>query len=456
MLKVSVIMPCLNMKKYISDSIKSVVNQTLKDLEIIIVDAGSTDGTLNIIESYKSKDKRIKLIHSDKKSYGYQMNLAVSKAQGEYIGIVETDDYIDLNAYESLYQEISGTNADYIKGKGRAFFNKVDFKYERELNPCLDLQNNKSLTINPSKYPWLFISDNFIWNGLYRREYFKKFPFNETSGAAFQDIGVLFKLISNSSKCIYSNKIVYHYRQDDMLSSSYNHKSLNYVRDEYSALEKSINNLSEGWKYMYYRKMADHTLNRFHFMAAEKVFWTESNDSIDWLHKKLRYAVDNKILSKANFSTDEWEELIIFLKEGAQALFRYCQSEFQKRENITMKTVDNFKDHEWIIFGSGIFGRGLNCIFQMVNIKVKVFCDNSSKKQGTFINGVKVVSPIEAINKYPNAHIMITSKFYRNNIKNQLLKLGVPGERIFAKDISEEIFTNFFTLLALYRKFHKV
>ena len=116
-----------------------------------------------------------------------------------------------------------------------------------------------------------------------------------------------------------------------------------------------------------------------------------------------------------------------------------------------MKTVDNFKDHEWIIFGSGIFGRGLNCIFQMVNIKVKVFCDNSSKKQGTFINGLKVVSPIEAINKYPNAHIMITSKFYRNNIKNQLLKLGVPEERIFAKDISEEIFTNFFTLLGLYR-----
>ena len=94
MIKVSVIMPCLNMEKYIEQSIKSVINQTLKDIEIIVVDAGSTDKTLDIIERYKSQDERIKLIHSDKKSYGYQMNLAINKAQGEFIGIVETDDYV--------------------------------------------------------------------------------------------------------------------------------------------------------------------------------------------------------------------------------------------------------------------------------------------------------------------------------------------------------------------------
>ena len=57
---------------------------------------------------------------------------------------------------------------------------------------------------------------------------------------------------------------------------------------------------------------------------------------------------------------------------------------------------------------------------------------------------------------YPNAHFMITSKLYRNEIKNQLLNLGIPKERIFSEDISEEVFTNFFTLLALYRKFHNV
>ena len=444
-------MPCLNMERYIAASIESVINQTLKDIEIIIVDAGSTDNTLNIIKNYMAKDNRIKLIHSEKKSYGYQMNIAIRMAQGEYIGIVETDDYIEFDMYESLYGEISGTNAEYIKGKGIAFFDQKNLNYQRELIACVDWDTKNKVIINPKTYPWLFMSDNFIWNGIYRREYLKKFPFNETPGAAFQDIGVLFQVISNANKAIYLDKISYYYRQGDLLASSYNHKSLNYTYYEYATLEKLIYNLNYGWKYIYYRKMAGITLDRFYFMAFEKVFWTESNDSIDWLQKKLRYAVDNKILSKANFSADQWEELIIFLKEGAQALFRYCQSEFQKRENITMKTVDNFKDHEWIIFGSGIFGRGLNCIFQMVNIKVKVFCDNSSKKQGTFINGLKVVSPIEAINKYPNAHIMITSKFYRNNIKNQLLKLGVPEERIFAKDISEEIFTNFFTLLGLYR-----
>ena len=92
--KVSVIMPSLNVVSYIRECIESVVNQTLKDIEIICVDAGSTDGTLEVLEEYTAKDNRIKLLHSDKKSYGYQMNMGIDAATGEYIGIVETDDYI--------------------------------------------------------------------------------------------------------------------------------------------------------------------------------------------------------------------------------------------------------------------------------------------------------------------------------------------------------------------------
>ena len=92
--KVSVIMPSLNVGKYIRESLTSVCNQTLKEIEIICVDAGSTDGTLEIIKEFAASDKRIKVIHSDKKSYGYQMNVGIHEAQGDYIGIVETDDAV--------------------------------------------------------------------------------------------------------------------------------------------------------------------------------------------------------------------------------------------------------------------------------------------------------------------------------------------------------------------------
>ena len=79
--KVSVIMPSLNVGKYIRESLTSVCNQTLKEIEIICVDAGSTDGTLEIIKEFAASDKRIKVIHSDKKSYGYQMNVGIHEAQ---------------------------------------------------------------------------------------------------------------------------------------------------------------------------------------------------------------------------------------------------------------------------------------------------------------------------------------------------------------------------------------
>ena len=95
MSEISVIMPSLNVRPYIEKCLGSVVSQSFKDLEIICVDAGSTDGTLEIINEFARKDSRIKVINSDIKSYGYQMNLGIRYAKGEYIGIVETDDFID-------------------------------------------------------------------------------------------------------------------------------------------------------------------------------------------------------------------------------------------------------------------------------------------------------------------------------------------------------------------------
>ena len=100
--KVSVIMPSLNVVQYIQECMESVVRQTLSDIEIICVDAGSTDGTLEILQEFAKKDQRISIIVSDKKSYGYQMNLGLKAAKGEYIGIVETDDFIEPNMYEDL------------------------------------------------------------------------------------------------------------------------------------------------------------------------------------------------------------------------------------------------------------------------------------------------------------------------------------------------------------------
>ena len=85
--KVSVIIPCLNMSKYISQCLDTIIHQTLTNIEILLIDAGSTDGTIEILNAYAKKDSRFYIFSSDKKSYGYQVNIEISNATGDYISI---------------------------------------------------------------------------------------------------------------------------------------------------------------------------------------------------------------------------------------------------------------------------------------------------------------------------------------------------------------------------------
>ena len=91
---VTVVMPSLNVAEYIEGSVRSVMKQTLDSIEILCIDAGSDDGTIEIIKELKEEDDRISLIVSPVRSYGYQINHAIKQAKGEYIAIVETDDYV--------------------------------------------------------------------------------------------------------------------------------------------------------------------------------------------------------------------------------------------------------------------------------------------------------------------------------------------------------------------------
>ena len=103
-IKVSVIVPCYNVEKYVRECIQSICNQTLKEIEIICINDGSKDNTLSIINEFKKKDKRIKVINKENTGYGHSVNLGIDIACGKYIGIVESDDFIEPNMYSEMYE----------------------------------------------------------------------------------------------------------------------------------------------------------------------------------------------------------------------------------------------------------------------------------------------------------------------------------------------------------------
>ncbi len=118
MAKISIIIPVYNTEKYLPQCLDSVCNQTLSDIEIICINDCSEDNSLSILNEYAKKDKRIKVIDfKEKKSVGYARNFAMEMVQSEYIGFIDSDDFIDLDFYEKLYSKAEKTNADLVKGE---------------------------------------------------------------------------------------------------------------------------------------------------------------------------------------------------------------------------------------------------------------------------------------------------------------------------------------------------
>ena len=121
MCKLSIIVPVCNVEKYLRECLESLINQTLKDIEIICINDGSKDHSLDILKEYERKDKRIYIIDKPNAGYGHTMNKGMDVAKGEYIGIVESDDFAAENMFESLYNLAIEHEADVVKSNYIAY-----------------------------------------------------------------------------------------------------------------------------------------------------------------------------------------------------------------------------------------------------------------------------------------------------------------------------------------------
>ncbi len=122
MVKISIIIPVYNSAKFLTKSLASVCQQTLRDIEIICVNDGSTDDSLAILQQYAASDARIKIINlTENKGAAVARNMAIKSAVGQYLGFVDADDFIDQNFYEKLYDKALKNDADVVKGRMRIF-----------------------------------------------------------------------------------------------------------------------------------------------------------------------------------------------------------------------------------------------------------------------------------------------------------------------------------------------
>ena len=212
MAKVSVIIPIYGVEKYLEEAVNSVLNQTLEDLEIILLDDGGKDNCPKIIDEYAAKDKRIIAIHKSNGGYGQTMNVGLSRASGEYIAILEPDDYIEPNMYEDLYNIAKKYDSDIVKS---TFFDNLDSPSEKRIIPIEwdEIPEDRSFTLE--EYPYFLFYHPSIWSAIYKRTFLidNNIRFVEAPGAGWTDNPFQVQTMCLAQKINYTSKAYYYWRR---------------------------------------------------------------------------------------------------------------------------------------------------------------------------------------------------------------------------------------------------
>lgn len=425
-IKVSVIMPSLNVVEYIEECVQSVMDQSLQEIEIICIDAGSSDGTRQILDKLSRKDARIRVIDSEIKSYGYQVNLGLQVARGEYIGIVETDDYVNGNMFQRLYEEASGQNLDYVKSNFRYFIELEGHRIYRKGRVLAADDASSECVLIPSTKPNFFVCDASIWTGLYRREFLNKnhIRLNETKGAAYQDIGFLVQVQTYAKRAMYLPDFLYYYRIDRMEASSYKGEVLQYLYQEFKWLFQD--------KKMEVIKGIAQKLVSCFLCELDKVLRKVGYDSdsiylgenYQWLQANILAIIRNGVIEEQDFSEKEWNRLQTALCDVGGYANWLRENDHNKKEK-DMQVLQNVSYGPIVIFGGGNYGV-LTFLWLKENQKdVVAFCDNDVALWGKEIGRLPVMSPEKAVKEYPQACFVVANKNHAEQMKRQLKQLGV-------------------------------
>ncbi len=212
--KVSVIVPVFNVGEYLSTSLDSILNQTLEDIEIICINDGSTDDSLNILEYYAKKDKRIKIISKENEGQGTARNVGLDNAQGEFISFVDADDFIKKDMLEKLYNKSVNGNLDLVMCKVSSFDNETHViddnlwyyslkcfsGFKKEVFNNLDTKEFTSLiSVTP-------------YNKLYRRSFIEKNNIRFPEKYIFEDEVFFYNVYLKAKRISLIDENLYYYR----------------------------------------------------------------------------------------------------------------------------------------------------------------------------------------------------------------------------------------------------
>ena len=239
-MKISVIVPIYNAEDYLLKSISAISCQTYKNLEIILIDDGSTDGSLKLCQEFAQKDDRIKVYTQKNKGVASARNKGISVATGDYIGFADCDDLVSFDMYEVLADLINKTGSQIVGCQYSKFQKKPCFTKSDEYKIYGVEEGIKALLKEEIS--------NFLWDKLFDRKLFGDLSFK--NGIIYEDFDLLYKLLMKTNNITITSSILYGYyqRPGSYVHSNDEEKVLNYIevyQRRYKYLNKCFSNLKE-------------------------------------------------------------------------------------------------------------------------------------------------------------------------------------------------------------------
>lgn len=235
--KVTVLVPVYNVERYLRQCLESLRAQTLHEMEVILLDDGSTDGCAAICDEFVEHDARFRAIHKPNSGYGATMNVGLREAKGEYIGIVESDDWVEPEMFEELYAMVTEQHVPVVKSN----FFEYQMDGESRYRKIIPLQDEDQ-RLCPAYRSSIFYAQPSIWSAIYERRFLLEndIRFLESPGASYQDTSFNFKVWACASDVFLSSRAFYHYRVDNAASSVKASGKIFCIVDEWEEIERFI------------------------------------------------------------------------------------------------------------------------------------------------------------------------------------------------------------------------
>ena len=223
---VSIIVPVYNVYEYLDECLKSLINQTYKNIEIIVINDGSTDKSLSICEKYTKKDKRIKLINQKNSGLSYTRNIGIKNSKGKYISFIDSDDWVDLSMYDTMLKQAQKDNAEIV------VCNLKLIRRDNEENNTYWPEKNNGPITKQKTLSYLFKYPSYAVNKIYKREFLIKNNLCFIKGLLYEDVPFWIQTLFCAKNVSYCINHFYFYRlsREDAITKKKSEKHLDIIK----------------------------------------------------------------------------------------------------------------------------------------------------------------------------------------------------------------------------------